>query len=260
MCGIWYLSTKNASLKYNQILKSAIQIDNRGQNGWGTLVSYSGNYVRYMESNEPLSFPRHDDITERFYNNRYPTVGGKQTDNYPPQIFVGRENVNKENICGNDLLFTFLNGEFKVDSERRELLDLGFILKATSDTVVVAGHVQKQILDGDDLMNASIKTLEQISGAYAIMFHRSGETVIARDAFGTRPLYLYINDDGSVICAASESQCFKSFDHFYHEQFMKDYPYSSGWRPFIPGETIRIKNNEIIESHLIKIEDLKWRN
>ncbi len=92
-----------------------------------------------------------------------------------------------------------------------------------------------------------------------MMFYRNGETIIARDAFGTRPLYLYISEDGKVICAASESQCFHPFDHFYQENFMKEHPYSSGWRPFIPGEVIRIKNHDIVEAELLRKEDLLWR-
>jgi len=267
MCGIWYLTSKR-QLCYNEVLKSAIQINNRGQNGWGTLIDYE-TFFRYKKSMplkgegdrvsiEPLSFPNHKEIRTWIYNNRYGTVGGDKFKNFPPQIFVGESNVTKGNICGNDMLFTFLNGEFKVDDQRKELENLGFAVRATTDTAVIGGYVQRFLLDGADLLNAVVMTLESISGAYGVIFFRNHEAVIARDVFGTRPLYLFISDLGNRICAASESQCFKPLDPFYLDNFMTDHPYSAGWRPFIPGEVIRIKDHEIVESYLMKKEDLKW--
>ena len=57
------------------------------------------------------------------------------------------------------MLFVFLNGEFRVDEQRQDLINSGFIIRSTSDTAVIAGYVQMGLLDSHDLMASVINAL-----------------------------------------------------------------------------------------------------
>ena len=261
MCGIWYLTSKR-ELPFDDVLKSAKKIEHRGEDGYGSLVDYIDFQRFEKKSRERLVLPSHKEIRTWIVNYLYTTVGDAvvKYKNIPPAVWFNKKNVVKINVLGNNPLFTFLNGEFKVDEQRKQLQDLGFIIRSTNDTAVVGGYVQKYLLDGCDLMESVINTLTRISGAYAIIFYRDGESIIAQDVFGTRPLCLYISDNGDTIMATSESQAIQPIDPFYIEKLMTDHPYSAGYRNFIPGEVIRIKNHEIIEAYHMKKEGLLWRN
>src|SRR3989339_709039 len=144
MCGIWYLTTKK-QLSLDNILKSAKSIEHRGQDGYGSYVDF-GDYFRVeKKASELVDLPNDGEAKTFIVNFRYATVGADKLTNFPPATYVGKHNIIKTNVCANDVLLTFLNGEFKVDEQKEELIKQGFNIKATNDTAVVACYIQKNL-------------------------------------------------------------------------------------------------------------------
>jgi asparagine synthase (glutamine-hydrolysing) len=98
-------------------------------------------------------------------------------------------------------LHIVFNGEiYNFEALRRELEARGHAFRSTSDTEVLLYGWREW---GPDLFG-------RLRGMFALALHdeRRGETVLARDPLGIKPLYW--TDDGKRVCFASEVQALRS--------------------------------------------------
>jgi asparagine synthase (glutamine-hydrolysing) len=129
-----------------------------------------------------------------------------------------------------DLVLTY-NGEIYNYAELRvELETLGYDFTTESDTEVVLKAFHKW---GGDCFS-------RFNGMWALaIYNRStGSTVVSRDRFGQKPLYIHRSDDSTYI--ASEVQQMRHFwngeiDYGLIQMFLKEGNFDGGGRTFFSG-------------------------
>lgn len=142
------------------------------------------------------------------------------------------------------------NGEiYNHNQLRSELVDKGFIFKGSSDTEVL---LNLYILEGEQM-------LARLNGifAFAIWDSNRRSLLIARDAFGVKPLYYSLNNE--LFAFSSEIKALLALLHISQELDIKsiDRYLSFQWCPgestpfksvrkLNPGEAVLLQNGKII--------------
>ncbi len=128
-------------------------------------------------------------------HNRYSTAGSSVLRNVQP--FIATYALGTIALCHNGNLTN-------ADHLRRRLEREGAIFQSTSDSEVILHMIARS--RRDDPHGRITEVLEQLSGAFSLLFLRESELIAVRDAYGVRPLSIGTLDGAYVV--ASETCAF----------------------------------------------------
>jgi len=157
---------------------------------------------------------------------RYGTSGGKTVENAQP--FVVKTKDGSISLAHNGNLIN--TNEIKTVLENE-----GYIFESSIDSEVIIKLLSKY--NEDNILSSIEKTMDLISGAYALVIMTEKELIGIRDPHGLRPLCLGMLDGGYVL--ASESCALESMG-------------ATLIRDIEPGEIISINENGITSNYYSK--------
>ncbi|MBF0558473.1 MAG: amidophosphoribosyltransferase [Nitrospirae bacterium] len=128
-------------------------------------------------------------------HNRYSTAGGSGLKNVQPLT---------ANYALGSIALAHNGNLVNAEQLRAELEAKGAIFHSTSDSEVLLHLIARS--KHDDPYERIVDALQQVSGAYSLLFLRESELIIARDPFGVRPLAIGTVDGAYVV--ASETSAF----------------------------------------------------
>lgn len=258
MRGLWYLLTNGFQLPFKIVERSANTIFHRGEAGYGSYINF-GSHFRLDKRKKFLKLPKREaDVWAVNFMDPVETL-----DDFLPVVYVEKEGITKTNFCANDTLLCFADGKFLTPPGlKKELLADGFEINNNLDVAVFGAFIQKGVLEGLTLFNSVVKAITEIPSIASGFVIRNDETVFYTDPFNLTNLVLYLygtkKNEYNIISSASEPQAFGEFDPFYWEKMMKGHPFSNGYRDLFSGELIGVRNNKIVSSVIMRVDNLKW--
>jgi len=146
---------------------------------------------------------------------------------------------------------------------KQNLQDEGFRFKTNSDTEVVLASYEKWGGKAFDMFNGMF--------AIAIYDFELGLLILARDHFGIKPLYYYIDDN--VLIFASEMKAILKYpnieltlnyqalvEYFWFENALGDKTFYKEIHEVSPGSSLRFSNNKLSSSQYFNINTIKEIN
>ena len=229
-CAVLGVSLNNdeaVGITYNGLLT----LQHRGQEGAGIAVVAEGNIIcekdiglvsEVFVKEKLAGFPS---SRTAIGHTRYSTTGGNIRENVGPFV--------TEYLTGR--IATAHNGNITNAHELRRMLeDCGLRFKATCDSEVVASLLAYRIVKEKDIIQGIRKAVDELEGAFSLCIATAdGHLFAVRDSCGFRPLCLGKSSNGIIV--ASESCALEACGF----EFLRDVE---------PGETIFIKNGEIVNS------------
>ncbi|MCX8068922.1 MAG: amidophosphoribosyltransferase [Thermodesulfovibrionales bacterium] len=199
-------------------------LQHRGQEGAG-ICSFDGSQL-YIEKSMGLVA---DIFSEKrlkrlpgniaIGHNRYSTAGGSSLKNVQPLI---------ANYAHGPIAIAHNGNLINADIIKKRLESEGAIFQSTADSEVILHLIARS--KREKRINRIIEALQEVSGAYCLLFVANNELIAARDPFGVRPLSLGTVDNAYVV--ASETSAFDLIGAEYI-------------RDIQPGEIISINKNGI---------------
>ena len=234
--GVSLRSGEAVGITYNGLLT----LQHRGQESSGIAVVADGNIVCMKDSGLVAEVFNQETLaafppgSTAIGHTRYSTTGGFFNENAGPFVI--------EYLTGR--IASSHNGNITNAGKLRNMLEeAGLRFKSGCDSEVVASLLAYRIIKEKSIMKGIDKAVNELEGAFSLCVATAeGHLFAIRDRYGFRPLCLGINSNG--IMAASES-CALDASGF---DFLRDVQ---------PGETVVIKNGEIINSLFITSEKKK---
>ncbi|HIJ60905.1 MAG TPA: amidophosphoribosyltransferase [Nitrospirae bacterium] len=206
-------------------------LQHRGQEGAG-ICSFDGEQL-YLEKSMGLVA---DIFSEKrlkrlpgtiaIGHNRYSTAGGSSLKNVQPLI---------ANYAHGPIAVAHNGNLINADLIKKRLEAEGAIFQSTADSEVILHLIARS--KREKRINRIIEALQEVSGAYSLLFVANNELIAARDPFGVRPLSLGMVDNAYVV--ASETSAFDLIGAEYI-------------RDIQPGEIISISKNGIESIQFLK--------
>jgi amidophosphoribosyltransferase len=170
----------------------------RGQEGAGIVSSSQGERLHAHRGAGLVADVFKEQVLERLPgdraigHNRYSTAGGSLVKNLQPLVV---------NYHGGKLALAHNGSLVNVASQRAELEAKGAIFQSRTDTEILLHLVARSAQRG--LVNRIVDALQQVEGAYCLLFLSSDRMIAVRDPLGFRPLV--IGELAGAQVVASES-------------------------------------------------------
>lgn len=208
MCGIAGIISKDKDISPDEIVRMCDIIKHRGPDDEG--------YVCIGEDITPLSG---EETTDEVYVSSLeycPKTKVKDNPNIKGRIFLGHRRLSIIDVsvgghqpmsCENGQYWIVMNGEIYNYLEiKKELVMKGYVFLSDSDTEVA---LKAYIEWGEDCQ-------QRMKGMWALVIYdrRKQSLFMSRDRFGIKPLYYYINAEGS----------------FYFASEIKQFTVTKGWK------------------------------
>lgn len=224
MSGVVGVYSKKRNNVSNIVYYGLYAIQHRGQVSTGIAVNNNG-FVDYFKDLGLVHevFPK--EIIERLRGNiaighvRYATIGDTTTINAQPLVVGYKRGALALAHDGSIVNFKEI---------RDNLEDNGAIFQSQLDTEVIANLIARY--HKDDIEDAIMETLGDISGTYALVIMTTDKLIGARDPYGVKPLSLGKFGDDYIL--ASETCAFDTIG----AEFIRDIE---------PGELVVIDENGI---------------
>lgn len=174
------------------------------------------------------------------------------------------ENANQPMVSDGGRYTIVFNGEvYNFEQLRDELISKGFIFKTNSDTEVVLASFQYW---GD-------KAFAKFNGMFALAIYDNQlkELTLARDQFGIKPLYYYINED--VLLFASEMKAIVKHpgitlslnnqalvEYFWFENALGDKTFYKEINELKPGSYFKYSDNRYTFCKYFSVSSIKERS
>ena len=222
MCGIFGIANHSDAARLTYLGLYALQ--HRGQESTG--ISASGasgvsthkamGHVADVYTEQVLhGLPGENSIG----HTRYSTAGDSSSDNAQP--IVVKSAYGEVSLCHNGNLIN-------AGALRKELEAEGAVFQSTSDSEVILHLLARA--DADNLVDALVRALRRLQGAFSLLLLSEGTLIAARDSYGFRPLC--IGRFNGAYAVASESCAFDLINASY-------------LREVHPGEVVVITGDQL---------------
>jgi len=198
-CGVFGIYSRDGHNTARTTYYALYALQHRGQEGAGIAVCENGK-ISYYKDMGLVSEVFNDTILDTLKGNsavghvRYSTVGAGIKENVQPLVIKYIKGQMALVHNGN-----LLNAQkLKEDLEKK-----GTIFQTTSDSEVIANLISIHSIEYGDIIDAILKVMTEIKGAYSLIILTGEKLIGIRDPFGIRPLCLGKIENSYVL--ASES-------------------------------------------------------
>lgn len=198
-CGVFGVLTPQPAPVARTVYYGLYALQHRGQESCGIVVSRDGRFYSHKDLGlvhevfPPAAMAAFPDGTMAVGHVRYSTTGGLTRANCQPMEVYHR---------GQPMALAH-NGNLSNAAELRRALEMdGAIFHSTSDTEVIAYLFTRARMTSSTLAEAVRKTMQQLDGAYSLLFMCADCLIAVRDPHGFRPLCLGRTENGAYIVAS----------------------------------------------------------
>ncbi len=200
-CGVFGVISPQAADVAGMTYYGLYALQHRGQESCGMVINDDGVFFSHKDLGLVSEVFSHDTLSKLPHGNmavghvRYGTTGGNNRNNCQPM------EVNHQK----GKMAIAHNGNLSNAATLRNALELsGAIFHSTSDTEIIAYIVTRKRLCTASIEDALSAAMDELDGAYSLIFMSSQKMICARDPYGFRPLCYGKTPDGMIV-AASES-------------------------------------------------------
>ncbi|MCR5503045.1 MAG: amidophosphoribosyltransferase [Lachnospiraceae bacterium] len=198
-CGVFGIFAKKPYAIAHDVYYGLYALQHRGQESCGIVVNDDGLFFSRKDPGQvgtvfdEESLNRLPEGSMAIGHVRYGTTGGNSRNNCQP-IEVNHQRGR---------MALAHNGNLSNAWELRNSLELGgAIFHTTSDTEIIAYLVTRERLKLPSIEEAVLSAMDDLEGAYSLIFMSAAKLIAARDPYGFRPLCYGITEDGRYVIAS----------------------------------------------------------